>query len=552
MLAAAVFFISLVLAAAAKGNQPNMIWIVTDDQDQMLGGSFPIHNGATPMPKTQRLMAEGGTTALNFFVHTPICSPSRSELLSGRYFHNIKQTGAPLWAMHVNDTLVSANTFAKYLNEEGGYTVGMFGKYVNNMPKKYPVPGFDAWLANNGGHYISPEFQTTNIDGLPGGGWKGSAHNYTTSVVGNVSIAWIKKVAKGNKPFFAYIAPKAAHEPFNPAPWYVDHWDPSWPAHEPRPASWNCSATSRKNHPTAIREEPMISPAAATVITDIFKNRWRTLMSVDDLIADVIAALDGLDVLNNTYIFYSSDHGFQLGEFNILMDKRHVYDFDTRVHLLARGPGIKPGSTFKQPATMVDMTATFLGLAGVSQPPEMDGRSLAPFLVDAVDPGIPESVAAHLVALGDSANYTSAWRDCVFLEYYFVEPNVKCVAKCDTKAQHYPHSDSACGDLDENTHCWSPVCVQDCHATESLQNNFIALRHMPTSSFGNTLYAEYQMGEQSIADVNFAAVDFHEYHNLTADPWQMHNAYSSLDPSTSRALHEKLQQWFNCRGAECP
>ena len=51
-------------------------WFLTDDQDQMLGSSFPTH-GATPMPKTQALMADMGATATNFFVHTPICNPSR-------------------------------------------------------------------------------------------------------------------------------------------------------------------------------------------------------------------------------------------------------------------------------------------------------------------------------------------------------------------------------------------------------------------------------------------------------------------------------------------
>ena len=60
-------------------------------EDQMLGGSFPAHNGATPMPQTQALMADAGATATNLFIHTPTCRPSRGELLSGRYFHNIKQ-----------------------------------------------------------------------------------------------------------------------------------------------------------------------------------------------------------------------------------------------------------------------------------------------------------------------------------------------------------------------------------------------------------------------------------------------------------------------------
>ena len=56
----------------------------------------------------------------------------------------------------------------------------------------------------------------------------------------------------------------------------------------------------------------MISEEASAVITDIYKNRWRTLMSVDDVIADVVATCDELGVTNTTYFFYSSDHGFQV------------------------------------------------------------------------------------------------------------------------------------------------------------------------------------------------------------------------------------------------
>ena len=60
------------------------------------------------------------------------------------------------------------------------------------------------------------------------------------------------------------------------------------------------------------------------------------------------------------------------------MDKRQVYDWDTRIHLLARGPGIAKGASFELPATQVDVAPTFLGLAGVQPPPDMDGKSLLP------------------------------------------------------------------------------------------------------------------------------------------------------------------------------
>ena len=105
-----------------RNTKPNIVWFLTDDQDQLLGGSFPSALGTTPMPKTTKLMAEQGATATNFFIHTPICCPSRSELLTGRYFHNIKAVGRKDTCMHTNSTLVNSATFAPAL-KQAGYTV---------------------------------------------------------------------------------------------------------------------------------------------------------------------------------------------------------------------------------------------------------------------------------------------------------------------------------------------------------------------------------------------------------------------------------------------
>ena len=252
------------------------------------------------MPKIQKLLVDEGSTAINFFIHTPICCPSRSELLSGRYFHNIKTTHAPA-CMHVDETKVNNNTFAKYL-AQGGYRVGMFGKYLNILPSYIP-PGFEVWMANGGGTYISPEFNTFNVPGLANGKvqFDNAPGNYSTSVIGNHSISFIRKSVAAKTPFMAYIGPKAAHEPFNPAPWYAGYWDASWPEHEPRPVAWNCSAESRADHHGNIATEQMISEAESAVITGVFKNRWRTLMSVDDLIGDVVTACKELGVDDNTY-----------------------------------------------------------------------------------------------------------------------------------------------------------------------------------------------------------------------------------------------------------
>ena len=553
-------------ASTNASKKPNIVYFITDDQDQMLGASFPIHNSATPLSKTKDILQNKGSMATNFFIHTPICCPSRSELISGRYFHNIKinPTAPPLPkngnCMHVNVTQINDNTFARHLNESGGYRVGMFGKYLNAIPNMRDVPrGFDAWMANGGGRYLAPQFSTANLDfvNISDGTWKGTSDNYTTAVVGNVSIAWIREVVKEDKhPFFAYIAPKACHEPFIPAPWYVDHWNDTWPLHEPRnnPA-YNSSFEMRSDHHGNIATNPLITPEGQEVITGVFKNRWRVLMSVDDVIDAVITELKELNVIDNTYIFYTSDHGFQLGEFNMLMDKRHVYDWDTRVHLLTRGPGILPGSTWHQPATQVDLAATWMGIAGLDIPADMDGKSLLPILINDVK-NAPSTVQQHISNINKDNVYLNNWRDAAFIEYYYVAVNDKCVQNCTCTNCLWPETDCDCVDLKEKEGCWGPDkgsvqpnCNQECYPTENTANNYIALRSVGDV---NTLYAEFATGNQDLSDIDFNTPDFYEYYNSEIDPWQVNNLHSSTDSKMLKKLHVQLHEYFNCKGIECP
>jgi N-acetylglucosamine-6-sulfatase len=279
-------------------------------------------------------------------------------------------------------------------------------------------------------------------------------------------------------------------------------------------------------------------------------------MSVDDVIAGVIETVEDLGLMDNTYFFYSSDHGFQLGQFNIPMDKRHVYEWDTKIHLLARGPGIKPGSSFSMPGTQVDLAPTWLGLAGVKAPSTMDGRSIVPFLVDSKQETqrLSDSTKEHLLDLGDASTYASTWRKEVFIEYYYCNWNTKCTGKC--PAGDYPNKDSNCADLENNADCW---CGQKgastdptCYETEDLTNNFIAVREL--SKGNNRVYAEYQTGDLASAGINFdkEVPDFVEYYDNDKDPWQLQNLAKTDLSLDLMPLHEKLQKWYKCAGASCP
>ena len=147
---------------------PNIIYVVVDDLDQMLGSSFPQTSSATPLPKTRRLLVDEGATFTNAFAHVPICNPSRAATLTGKYFHNLKATGA-LRAMHVDMDKVHDFSFAVDF-KRAGYATGLFGKYANAMPESGTVPrGWDAWFANDGGKYFDPSFWSRGVPDVPDG-----------------------------------------------------------------------------------------------------------------------------------------------------------------------------------------------------------------------------------------------------------------------------------------------------------------------------------------------------------------------------------------------
>merc|ERR1712224_1061625 len=134
----------------------------------------------------------------------------------------------------------------------------------------------------------------------------------------------------------------------------------------------------------------------------------------------------------------------------------------------------------------------------------MDGKSIVPFLVSADDDMVPDSTLAHLSDIGNLKSYGSTWRKEVFHEYYYVAYNVKCAIPNTLPASgDYPVSDSWCVNLADNTDCWSSPGGPskddpNCYETENPSNNFIALRRFEDGV--GTLYAEFQTGDQTVAD----------------------------------------------------
>jgi hypothetical protein len=160
--------------------------------------------------------------------------------------------------------------------------------------------------------------------------------------------------------------------------------------------------------------------------------------------------------------------GYQLGELNLPQDKRNVYEFDTRIHLLAKGPGIRPGSMWSQVASNVDIAPSILALANVALPNSMDGKSVLKFLIDPASPHnmLPASVQAHLQAekLTESP---AQWRDTHYIKHNAVG------------AGNYPTPKPPnCGKR--------PQDPDDVHYVDQPDNNFIAIRHRGTANASNS------------------------------------------------------------------
>lgn len=501
----------------------------------MLGGSSD-----GPLPRVAKELTQDGVTMENWFVHTPVCCPSRSEIITGRMFHNLafkasetnkwdtQPNGMARQCMHIDENNLSPGpTFAGPL-AAAGYRVGFFGKYLNISPKRAPTgahtyfvnPGPEKSPFDSSGEYypnywyhISPTYNGTfNFTGLPMGA------RYETAFIGNTTTKWLTDAANSGQPFFAYIAPHAPHGAAIPAPWYQTEF-PNKTA--PRTPSFGVHGS---DHHWLVAQQPPVTQQEITSGDSHYRDRWRCLLSVDDLIVALRDTLRETNVLDSTYFFYTSDHGFHFHELRLGVGKWNVYDTDVRVHMYVTGPGIMPGQVLSNVASHIDLAPTWLGLAGVATPTVMDGRSIVSQLItNTSDVRLPASVHRSLAkeAQADAGSRGTRPTNAAYIEYHGLGP------------------------------VGAPKRWMD-----SLNNTYRAIRiisgnqsHITMNSngqvSGNLLYAEFA------SDYGFDSVVFKEVYNLAVDPWQIHNIANTTDPAMMSVLGATAQKLWTCAGPNC-
>ena len=482
-------------ASLASAARPNFVVLLTDDQDVLLGG-------VDDMPTVQEHLVRGGRSFTAGYTVDPICCPSRTALISGRYPHNLEEEETSVgWCGDLAADGMDNHTWIAALHD-AGYATALHGKYHNQPPERYIPRGYDDFFVLLDECNYADNSWVVN-DGPGGGPREVKVPGYMTSVIGNRSLAWLRSAvanaSAGDAPFMLYVAPHAPHMPTTPAPWYMDAPLPGG-ERAPRTPAYNASGAGKH---WVIADLDPLGAEMESHIDNIYALRHRALLSVDDILAGVMAEL--APVLGNTYVFYTSDHGYNLGTFRLSVEKFHMLENDIRVPFLVRGPGIAAGSTSPALVSQVDIGETLLALAGVAPLPS-DGRS---FVAELTAP--------------DGASVSS--RDRLVIEYYGGGYVVR-------------------GPCNESCGICGAALSQ---LVDAPSNTYSALRIQ--NSTHNVIYAEFRPQD---SPAEHASTNSTEMYDVSADPYQLTNLALTAPPELLAAYSRELFLLANCTGAECP
>jgi N-acetylglucosamine-6-sulfatase len=468
-----------------KENPPNIVFILTDDMDMPL---------LDYMPKTKELIGKQGVTFDEFFISMATCCPSRSTILRGQYSHNtqIFETELPDGGFEKFYALKEEKSTIAVWLQDAGYKTALFGKYLNGYPntaKQTYVPnGWTEWYSPADGDPYTEFNYTLNENGKLVK-YGDTPEDYGTDVYAAKAIDFIQRSVKSGDPFFAHISVYAPHSPYVPAPRHANLFTDLTMSQSP---SFNEEDNSDK--PWMYSEEPPLSSDNLAKMKKIYPKRIQSMQAVDEMVENVVKTLDSLDALDNTYIFFTSDNGFHMGEHRLLPGKNTAFEEDIHVPLLVRGPKIPAGSTVNALAGNVDFASTFADIAGIDVPNFVDGRSLLPLLTGSTPDG---------------------WRQAFLLER---------------------------GLLDEAAYT-PDVFVSAGYMT--------GLREPLDSPYKSKLDRAYRgLRTQNYAFVRYGDNTL-ELYNLKNDPHQLDNIAGSTSPDLLNQLQNWLESLRHCTGASC-
>jgi arylsulfatase A-like enzyme len=326
--------------------QQNVIVFFTDQQRW---DSTGVHGNPLDLTPNFDRMAQQGTDVHYSFTCQPVCGPARSCLQTGMY---ATQTG--VWK-NSRTLAFDAMTLAHYFSQ-AGYATGYIGKW--HLAGHEPVPqqergGYDYWLASNLLEFTSGPYDLVMYDNdnqpvkLPG---------YRVDAQTDAAIRYINQ--QQQNPFFLFLSYIEPHHQNN-----MDDYPP--------PDGYRGRYTGKHIPPDL---------AALGGSTHAHLGGYYGMIKrLDEALGRLLDALKSLELLDNTIVLFTADHGCHFKTRNAEY-KRSCHESSIRVPTAIRGPGFEGGGRLRQLVSLIDLPPTLLDAAGIPVPAHMQGRSILPLL----------------------------------------------------------------------------------------------------------------------------------------------------------------------------
>ncbi len=329
-----------------RPEHPNVIVILTDQQRWDTSG---LHgNPLGLMPHFDR-MAQRGTHLYRSFTCQPVCGPSRASLQTGRYASTMGcyRNGIPL--------PLDSKTLAHHFRE-AGYHTGYIGKW--HLADEEPVPegkrgGYGYWLAANNLEFVSEPYSTVLFDNE---NEPVKLLGYRVDALTDAAIRFID--TSQERAFFLFLSFLEPHHQNS-----LDDYPP--------PRGYRQRYTGRWMPPDLA--------ALGGSAHQHLGGYYGIVKRIDEALGRILDALRSLELLENTILLFTSDHGCHFKTRNTEY-KRSCHESSVRVPTGLRGPGFDGGGQVRELVSIIDLAPTLLDAAGIPVPGDIHGRSLLPMV----------------------------------------------------------------------------------------------------------------------------------------------------------------------------
>ncbi|MDP7250531.1 MAG: sulfatase [Planctomycetota bacterium] len=394
----AVTILALLVVTAQAETKTNFLFIAVDD----LRPQLKCYGYTQMISPNLDALAASGTLFMRTYCQQAVCSPSRTSLMTG-----LRPDSTKVYDLrtHFRDKVPDTITISQHLIANG-YHSEAYGKIYHggyNDKLSWSVPAIDAWKLGGKGFLNKETVKRMNAERAEGKkkGLKGKAlyryargpategedvadEKYTDGGTAAAGIKALQKLSKGDKPFFLAIGLLKPHLPFTCPKKYWDLYDRSKIKLADNPFAPK-NVTPFSMHSFGELRSYSDMPKKGNVPEEdarrLIHGYYACVSYIDALIGRLVKEVERLSLKDNTVIIVWGDHGWHLGDHN-LWCKHSNFENATRVPMIVRAPGHKPGGKTFALTEFVDIYPSLCELAGVPLPGHLEGTSFVPLLSD--------------------------------------------------------------------------------------------------------------------------------------------------------------------------